>query len=56
MIISPASLLANTNFIKAGNPRDILCMPVVKIICRLKPDKIIYPVTVCQRRFSDAST
>jgi len=41
MIISPASLLTN-NF----NPRDTLCMPVVKIVCRLKSDKIIYPVTV----------
>jgi len=40
MIISQASLLANK-----FNPRNTLCMPVVKIICRLKSGKIIYPVT-----------
>ncbi len=51
MIISPTSLLAN-NF----NPRDTLCMTVVKIIFRLKSGKNIYPVTGCQRRLSDDST
>ena len=34
--IFPISALENTNLIKAGNPRNTACIPVVKFIFRLE--------------------
>jgi len=38
--ICPIKALGKTNFIKAGNPRDTTCMPVVKIFSRLVLEQI----------------